>query len=379
MIFLDNASTTKINEQVLETMINSYKEDFYNPSAIYKNGVNLSTKINQARNNIIKYLGGDFQDNLIFTSGATEANNLAILGLLKNNKKKLIFGSSEHPSIYNVAIDLKNKGYNVEFVKILPSGEIDLADFQKKVDADTAFISIMHICNETGVINDIKGLVKIAKSINKDVIFHSDGVQAVGKIQVNLKDLGVDLYTLSGHKIGAAKGIGALFVKNGINIKPILLGGGQENNLRSGTENVPAIMGFEKACELAIKNQKENYIKVSILYNKIIDNLKNSNLQYKINGDETSKYIISISFNNLRAETILHMFEQQDILIGNGSACSSKKSGNRILREMGVDKSWEEGSIRISLSASNSEEDINQFNNALIEIIREYKKNTNKR
>ncbi len=379
MIFLDNASTTRINEQALQVYVDYSNNQYYNPSALYLAGANIGQSIIKAKHQLIALLGGNKFDNIIFTSGATESNNMAINSFVKSKNKKALFGISEHPSVYNVAKKYLDDGYNIEFVKISSNGTIDLEDFKQKMTKDVDFVSIMLVNNETGAINPISQLVDIAKNVNPSVVFHSDGVQAVGKIDIDLDELGVDLFTISSHKIYGPKGIGALYVKKGININPMLLGGGQENNLRSGTENTPAIFAFVKAAEIAINNIKSNYdtIKEISDYTK----MRLSQLPFDIiinSGDNCSPYIISFAVANLRAETILRMLEQERILIGNGSACSSKKRGNRILSNMGIDNKYIEGALRISFCDQTTKEEIDQFISKLSEILSKYKENTNR-
>ena len=353
MIFLDNASTTKIYDEALEEYNNQSINFFYNASALYKSGSDVLKQINKARLNLIKLLGGSSFDNLIFTSGATEANNMAINGCIRKNFGKLVFSYAEHPAVFNVAKSLQNQGYNVEFVNLSPAGVVDEEDFKQKV-VGASFVSIMHVCNETGAINNIKRLVQIAKSVNKDIIFHSDGVQAFGKVAVNVKDLGVDLYTISAHKIHGPKGVGALYVKKGINLKPSVFGGGQEFGLRSGTENTCGILAFNVAAQKIVESQKINFEHVSKLKQAFLNELTHG-FDVVINSDENcSPYIISFAVLKVKAETILHMAEEQGVLISNGSACSSRNTDNRILSAMGISANTIISSVRVSFSEFNT-------------------------
>ena len=357
MIFLDNASTTKIYDEALKEYNEQSINNFYNASALYKNGSDVLKQINKTRMLILKVLGASSIDNLLFTSGATEANNMAINGCIRKNFGKLLFSNAEHPSVYNVAKMLENQGYNVDFVNLTKDGVVDEEDFKLKVK-DASFVSVMHVCNETGAINDIKKLVRIAKAVNKDVIFHSDGVQAFGKIQVNVKDLGVDLYTISAHKIHGPKGVGALYVRKGINLKPSVFGGGQEFGLRSGTENTCGILAFGVAAEKITLAVKDNFDKVKELKQSFINEITN-NFDVIINStQECSPYIVSFAVPKVKAETILHMAEEQGVLISNGSACSSKHTDNRILSSMGIDSNVIISSVRVSFSEFNTIEEV---------------------
>lgn len=357
MIFLDNASTTKIYDEALKEYNEQSVNNFYNASALYKSGSDVLKQVNKARANLIKLLGGSTIDNLIFTSGATEANNMAVNGSIRKNCGKLVFSYAEHPAIFNVAKNLQNQGYNVEFVNLTKDGVVDEEDFKQKIKG-ASFISVMHVCNETGAVNDIKRLVRIAKTENKDVIFHSDGVQAFGKIAVNVKDLGVDLYTISAHKIHGPKGVGALYVKKGINLKPSVFGGGQEFGLRSGTENTCGILAFNVAAQKIVENQKINFSCVTKLKEEFLRELTN-NFDVIINSTNScSPYIISFAVLKVKAETILHMAEEQGVLISNGSACSSKHTDNRILSAMGIDANTIASSVRVSFSEFNTTNEV---------------------
>ena len=372
MIFLDNASTTKVYEKSLEVYNTASLNDFYNPGALYNLGSKNYKSINESKINFLKYLGATSNDKIIFTSGATESNNMAIMGSIKNKNAKLLFSLGEHPAVYNVAKNLESLGYNVEYIKLIENGEIDYDDFVNKIDDKVAFVSIMHVNNETGAVNDIEKLVKYAKSINPKIIFHSDGVQAFGKIDVNVNRLGVDLYTISGHKIHAPRGIGALFCKNGINLKPIIFGGGQENGLRSGTENYPAIKAFDKSAEIILKNRMENFNHVKKLSELFKQELLALVPNVVFNGENKSPYIVSFSLPSSRAETLLHMLDDKGVLLSNGSACSTKKLGNRILQAMGVSNSLIEGSLRVSFSEENSIDEIKIATQEIANCYNEY-------
>lgn len=350
VIFLDNASTSKMSEKSAEIFNNYACNNYFNPSAIYSYGAKVHDDIKNAKINIAKHLGTQFNQNLIFCGSATECNNLAIMGCYRKNFGKMIFSVGEHPAVYNTAMHLKSIGANVDFVNLQTNGEIDYDDLKNKLTPDTSFISIMHVSNETGMINDLKKISDIKNHICPKAIFHSDGVQAFGKTKVNVEYFGVDLYTISAHKINGPKGVGALYVKDIKLLNPIIFGGGQEYNLRSGTENVAGIMAFSNAVD-EIGDIRANQQHINMLKNEFLNSL--SVKEVKINSYGLP-HILSLSFDGVNGETLVHMMEQHNILISRGSACSSKKSGNRILENMGLSPSQILGSVRISFSKYNT-------------------------
>ncbi len=355
MIFLDNAATTKMYDEINKEISKYNSEYYYNPSSLYSQSLNISNAINNARAVIANFLGANGGE-ITFTSGATEGNNIIINGVITNRKNaEYIFSMGEHPSVYNKAKDLAAKGYKVNFVNLNKNGTVDVDHLRSLVNQNTVFVSCMHVSNETGVINNIKQIVSVVKAINPKTLVHSDGVQAVGKIYANVKDLGVDFYTISAHKMHGPKGVGAIYVKSGINLKPLVFGGSQENSLRPGTENVAGIMGFKMAAEMIGKQKEANYKKVEELnytFTKKVENIKD--LQINSLKEVSSPYIISISIKGIRGEILLHMLEEKDILINTGSACSSKTGDNRILSAMGIPLNYVKGSVRISFSELNT-------------------------
>lgn len=355
MIYLDNAATTKALPEVIKEYSKYAGELYFNPSAIYHEGVSVKACIEDARSTILKALGTN-NGNIIFTSSATESNNLAIFGSYRSNFKKVIFSIEEHPSVYNVALELKNRGINVDFCPLSTNGQVDYEKLEQMLDEDVGFISIMHVSNETGAINDLKRIYDIKMRKCPKAIFHVDGVQAFSKVKVNLDYFGIDLYTISGHKIFGPKGVSALFVRNGIVLKPIMFGGGQENNIRSGTENVPAIMGLKVAVQ-NIGDIKSHFEYVRSLKDKFIDNLSGIACTFNTTN-ENSPYVLSISFKGVKGETLVHMMEQYGILISTGSACSSKKAGNRVLEALDINHNDIIGSVRVSFSRYNTMEEV---------------------
>lgn len=355
MIYLDNASTTPMSQNALKTYEEYATKNFFNPSAVYDKGVKIGKEIKDAKEHLKNMLGA-IDGDIIFTASATEANNLAIFGCIKSNFKKVVLSSAEHASVYYVGKKLEEQGIMVDYCPLQENGEVDYDALEEILDENTNLISIIHVCNETGVINDLKRINEIRNRKCKNAIFHADGVQAFGKINVNLSYLGVDMYTISSHKIFGPKGVACLYVKKSIKLKPQILGGGQENNIRSGTENVPAIMSFITATK-EIGDIKHNFDYVQQLRNTFIDNIKDTGA--KINQSENnSPYILSLCFYGVNGETLLHMLEQKQIYVSTGSACSSHRSGNRVLSAMNISPKDVKGCIRISFSKFNTIEEI---------------------
>ena len=378
-IFLDNASTTKIDEKVNLLISKTNLEDFYNPSAMYHESLVIKQKLEQAQKTIAKYLNVESK-NILFTSGATESNNLAIMGSVTAKKNaEYIFSSGEHPSVYNVAKFLEQKGMIIKFVKLTANGVVDLDDLKSKLSPNTHFVSIMFVSNETGAINDIQAISNIIKSYNKNIIFHVDGVQAFGKIPCDLSSLQVDAFSISAHKFHGSKGVGVLYYKNLNSLKPQMIGGGQQLNYRSGTENVSGILGMELACQIANENMQENFNKVAHLKNLFIEQIRKDlgEVDYQINQNETnnSPYILSVSFKGLKSEVLMHLLERENVLVGTGSACSSKKQENRVLQSMGKQPDYVKGNIRISFSRMNTTEEVETASKAFTKAVLELKQN----
>lgn len=341
MIYLDNAATTKLCPSAWEALKFYSCTDFFNPSASYRYGLSNAEKIENAKDEIRNILNMEKEDKVIFCSCATEANNTAILSHANKQSKQMIFSMGEHPSVFNVAKNLLEQGFDVKFVGLQKNGEVDYSQLETLLQNETTFVSIMAVSNETGAINDLARIRNLIDKFQPQAKFHSDIVQAFGKVEVDFDVL--DYATISAHKIYGPKGLGALCVKNGAKLKPLLLGGGQEGGLRSGTENIASIMAFYEACKQI--DIKRDYDHVSVLRQKFVDELKD--VKFEINGNG-SPYVLSLSFDGIRGETLMNMCQDKDVIFGLGSACSSKKVGNRVLEEMKQKNII--GSIRISFS-----------------------------
>ena len=357
LIYFDNAATTKICDESL-SVYNKYSKDLYfNPSSAYTPAVKIERKIINAKKCIIDFIGAD-GGKIIFTSGGTESDNLAIIGAsLKTKKRHIITSATEHPAVIKTCKYLKDeKGFDLTFLPVDSNGQVSTNDLKRAISSDTFLISIMHVNNETGAIQNIKELCKTAKDINKDILFHSDGVQAYGKIDINIDELNIDMYSLNAHKIHGPKGIGALYIKDASKINSIMFGGGQEDNIRPGTYNHPGILAFCKALEISKYN--ENNRKIKDIKRYLIDNITKKipdTLIISKNYVNFCDNIINIAFKNINAETLLHSTQYKNLIISTGSACTSRrKIVSSTLKNMQIDKDYINGAIRISISAYNT-------------------------
>ena len=369
MIYLDNAATTKPYSEVAETVCEINENEYFNPSALYLKGAEAKNAIEQSRVKIARILGVASSE-IFFTSGATEADNWAVSSGFKNKQGNVVVSAGEHSAIYESALNLKNKGYDVRFAPLSADGTVNRAKFDALVDSETSFVSVIHYGNETGAINDIFSLSALCKAKNKRLVFHSDGVQAFCKCKTELKYSDVDLYSISAHKVGGIKGCGALYIRRGVNLSPLIFGGGQENNMRSGTENVAAYATFGIAAELYSGAYSE--IEMSKLKKKFLSVLDGHGIEYKLNSifDRACSAIISFSIAGINSEILQRMAAESGLFIGLGSACASKLRNNRVLSEMGLSPSEIAGSIRISFSPKNTIDEAEQAAAILAEKIK---------
>lgn len=369
-IYLDNSATTKPYDDVIEVVNNVNKNIYGNPSSLHTKGIEAEKLIKDSRDIIAKTLLAE-KNEIYFTSGGTESNNLAILGYLKANPRKgkhIITTKIEHPSVLEVFKYLSlEESYKVDFINVDQNGMVNIEEIEEKICEETSLISIIYVNNEIGTIEPIE---KIAR-IKKDAVLHVDAVQGYGKIKIIPKRLGIDLMTMSSHKIHGPKGVGAIYKNKNIRIKPILLGGGQESLIRSGTENVSGIYGFATAASITFDNIEKNYSKCKNLKNMLIEKINsNFNEAKVISPKDSSPYILNVSFKNIRAEVLLHHLEEKNIFISTGSACSSKKNANsHVLKALGLPISSIEGAIRFSFSHFNSEKDIGDTVDVLKSIL----------
>ncbi|MCM1394568.1 MAG: aminotransferase class V-fold PLP-dependent enzyme [Corallococcus sp.] len=351
-------------------ILNKYNvEQYFNPSARSSLSLHIANDIAAAREKISTLLGSNTVGDVYFTSGGTESDNIAISGVLKNKRGNIVLTAAEHSAVFAPVSEYENKGIEIRVAKVASDGSIDRDDFTSRVDENTLLACFMHVNNETGAINDVKILNQAVKNVNSNAVTLCDGVQAVGKIPVNFADLGVDLYALSGHKFHASKGIGALIVRNGLRLSPIVRGGGQEKGLRSGTEYVGGIISMSRALEKAVENIELNSKKY-LQYKEIIRSALMDVQGWRENCTENcSPAIMSLAFENIKSEVLLHMLEAFDIVVGTGSACSSKNKQSRIVKAIGMPREYSEGVLRISFSKYNSVDDVRLLAEKLRECV----------
>jgi cysteine desulfurase len=360
MIYFDNAATTRCSQETIDTLIRYADRQYFNPSSVYHEAVEVKIELDAARNRILKAAGGG-EGKIIFTSGGTESDNLAVFGTRKPNKSKVIVSAAEHAAIYNSAMELKRRGFEVCLCPVDGCGRVDEDAFRMLLDETVSFVSIIHVNNETGAINDIRKLCALTKAANPSAIFHSDGVQALGKIPVNLTDSGVDLYSLSAHKLNAPKGCGALYVRKGVHLNPIVYGGGQEEGLRSSTENVGAIIAFSDMVSYYTANRIPLSTNMSAIKQIIKRFLSEAEGIRFLTGEPSSDYILTFASDKLRGEVTLHALNREGILVGTGSACSSAKASRRIAEVLGLKGKYVDGIVRLSFGRYNTQEEALAF------------------
>ncbi|MFC1855752.1 cysteine desulfurase NifS [Thermodesulfobacteriota bacterium] len=362
VVYLDNNATTKVDEAVFEEMRPYFCDLYGNPSSMHVFGGQVGHKIDQARERVANLIGAAHPSEIIFTSCGSESDNAAIMGVLKANprKKHIVTTKVEHPAVRNLCKHLTKNGHSVTELGVDGEGMLNLDQLRDSITDDTAIVSIMYANNETGVIFPIDEIAAIVKE--KGAVFHTDAVQAVGKIPIDLKNANIDLLSLSGHKLHAPKGVAALYVKKGTKFSPFIIGGHQERSRRGGTENVPSIIALGKACELAGEHiEHENSI-VKALRDKLETELIKSSPDAFLNGHKEYRLpnTTNISFEYVEGEAILLLLNDFGVCASSGSACTSGSlEPSHVMRAMGVPFTAAHGSIRFSLSRYTTEDDIN--------------------
>ena len=372
MIYLDNAASTKIHDDVLNSMIPYLKDQYGNPSSIHRYGRLARKAIEKARKQIAFLINADPSEILI-TSGGTESNNTALNGItMKKPSSHIITSSIEHDAILEPCKKLSKNGFDVDYVSVDNFGMVDPEDIENKITEKTILISIMFGNNEVGTIQPISEIAKICNSHN--VLFHTDAVQAIGKIPINVKELGIDLLSISSHKLYGPKGIGALYIKKGIDIDPVILGGGQEDGLRSGTENVANIVGFGKACEIAKDRFDENISHMAQLRNSLIEKIHNEIPKVTLNGHSQSRLVNNAHFTflGINGEDLIIKLDEYGIAASTGSACSvNTQKASHVLESMGFSLEQITGSLRLTVGIFNDEKEIETTVDVLKKIVQE--------
>ena len=355
-VYLDNSSTTRMYDECIDKMSAAMRENYGNPSSLHRKGIGAEQLIRYSRTAIAESLRVK-EDEIIFTSGGTEADNLAIRGGCGANRGKHILTTAvEHPAVLNMLEYMSSIGYRVEKVPVGNDGIADINAFSGMIRPDTVLVTVMYVNNETGAIQPVREMCRIFKKRNLRGIFHVDAVQAYGKIPFTAAQIGADMISLSSHKIHGPKGVGALYIKNGTKISPIIYGGGQQRNLRPGTENVHGIYGFGIAAELSRQNIERKGERMRELRERLRRGI----------------VILNVSFNGTKSEVLLHSLENEGIYVSSGSACSSHKKGpSYVLTAMGIDRNLIDGTLRFSLSEFTTAEEIDYTVNSLVKIVKQ--------
>ncbi|MDE6789449.1 MAG: cysteine desulfurase [Ruminococcus sp.] len=369
-IYLDNAATTKPCAEAVQAAVSAMTENFGNPSSLHRAGLDAQLAVDNARKIIADSVGAE-SSNIIFTSGATESNNLALRGICTaygRKRRKIVASSVEHASVDETLSALEKSGFEIVRVSPRDDGNFYSADFVESCDENTVMITMMYVNNETGYILPVKETFSAVKRKYPDIITHSDCVQAYMKITFKASTLNADLISLSGHKIHAVKGIGALYIKKGIRVLPIVTGGKQEKGIRSGTESVPLICSFGAAVEKYSTTIKERFDRVSILKNHLLENISVIDGISVNSVDNASPYIVNISVGK-RSEIMLHFLERKGIYVSSGSACS-KGQQSGVLEQFGISDKNADSALRISMTAETTKSELDEFAKALREGIK---------
>ena len=361
--YFDNSATTVVTESVKDIVVKAMTEDYGNPSSMHMIGVNAEKYVKTAKENIAKILKVDVGE-IYFTSGGTEGNNMAIIGSANANKRagnRVITTKIEHSSVANPMKYLEKQGVDVVYLPVDNNGIVDMEVLKKEMTKDTILVSIMNVNNEVGAIEPVSEIGKYIKSVNPSVVYHVDAIQAFGKMEIRPRKENIDILTVSGHKIHAPKGSGFMYIKKNTKVNPIILGGGQQEGMRSGTENVPGIAGIGQAAKDCYDNLEKNVAHMTELKDCLIDELSKFD-GVTINsqkGDVGAPHIVSASFENVRSEVLLHALEDKGIYISAGSACSSNRPAvSETLKAMGIDSKLLGSTVRFSFCELNKKEEI---------------------
>lgn len=372
--YLDNSATTRVFDSVSEIMVETMVTDYGNPSSMHGKGLDAENYIKETRNILARLLKVEGKD-LIFTSGGTEANNLALIGTAMANRRAgqhMITSCIEHPSVINSMKYLEEEGFQVTYLPVDANGLVAPEKLSEAIREDTILVSIMYVNNEIGTVEPIEALAKVIKEKNPNVLFHVDAIQAFGKYRIYPKRMGIDLLSVSGHKIHGPKGSGFLYVRSGVKIRPILFGGGQQKGMRSGTENVPAIAGLGKAAEEIYQGLEQKIEKLYDLKQHFIEEIEKMK-GIRINGPvgyNSAPHIVSVGFLGVRSEVLLHALEEKGVFVSAGSACSSNRhTVSATLKGIGLEREYLDSTIRFSFSVFTTREEVDYCIVALQELL----------
>ena len=380
--YFDNSTTTRVLDCVRDIVVKTMTEDYANPAAKHRRGMEAEQYIRQARQEIARTMKVSEKE-ILFTSGGSESNNLALIGgALANQRagKHIISTSIEHPSVYNPLAALEDMGFDVTFLPVDRDGHISLKELGDAVRDDTILVSVMYVNNEVGAVEPVEEISRVIQEKNPKTLFHVDGIQAYGKYVIRPKKQGIDLFSVSGHKIHGPKGVGFLYIRDGVRIKPMIYGGGQQNNLRSGTENVPGVAGLGAAAREMYRDHEAKAAYLTGLKDYLIDRVEELD-GITVNskrGQGSAPQIVSVSFEGVRSEVLLHALEDRGIYVSSGSACSAHHPGiSGTLKGIGVHQRLLESTVRFSFGMFNTKDEIDYCMDVLKEILpvlRRYKR-----
>ena len=377
--YLDNSATTKCFDEAIKACVEEMTDVYGNPSSRHNKGLDAEKKIKEARSIIASTLKCDEKE-IVFTSGGTEADNLALIGVARANKRKgmhIITSKIEHAAILQTCEYLKEEGFEITYLSTDKNGIIDLKELEDSIREDTILVSVMSVNNEIGSLEPIEEISKIIKKKNPNTLFHTDAVQAYGKVKIFPKKSGIDLLSVSSHKIHGPKGIGFLYVSDKVHIKPVIYGGGQQKNLRSGTENVCGIMGLSAAVKKIFDNYDEDTKRMRELKDSLkeqLEKVEGASINTPSN-EICAPHILSVSFEGIRAEVLLHALENKGVYVSSGSACASNKPAvSETLKAIALDKSLLDSTVRFSLSVNTTKEEIDYAAECVREVSEELRK-----
>ena len=373
-VYFDNSASTKVSEKAIEIMLKTMRDDYANTSGKHIKGVEAESYVKDAADIIAKTLKVK-KSEIIFTSGGTESNNMALIGGAMSRKrygKHIIISGIEHPAVYRPAEFLTEQGFELSVIPVNSEGQVDLELLKSTIRDDTVLVSVMYVNNEIGAIEPVEEISKIVKAKNKDILFHVDAIQAYTKLRINPKSQGIDMLSASGHKFHGPKGVGFLYIDSNVKINPIIFGGGHQRGMRSGTLNTTGIAGMGVAAKEAYDNFDERINKISDLKYYLMDELEKTEgaILNTGRGENFAPQVISVSFEDIRAEVLLHALEDRGIYVSSGSACSSNHPGiSGTLKAIGVRENLLDATIRISLSELNNKEEADYFIKNLKELL----------